>query len=385
MTSPEAAELAAVDAALADQPVAAEHAELAALALLLRDDKPQPTATWAAALDRRAKDGFPARPRRRLRINLGWASPIAAVAGLLLPLIVIGLIAGSGGGGSDDSGESASSGSGGGASSGAAQEGGAGSLAPEAASSQRADSSDSAVAPAPPTPRGGGDPGSDGRRSRSVERSASLTLAAPPRDIDRVASGVGRVAASLGGFVSASSITSSDGGTLDLRVPSNRLDDAIERISRLADVRRLSRESLDITSSVVSARERLNDARAERKSLLRQLEDAVTVNETESIRARLRIVSGEIASARTRLRRVDNRARFANVTVALEAERGGAAGGSWTPGDAADDAVRVLEVAAGVLVIAAAVLLPLALAGLLGWGGRRALTRRRRERALDMA
>jgi hypothetical protein len=384
MTSPEAAELAAVDAALADQPVAAEHAELAALALLLRDDTPQPTATWAAGLDRRVKDGFPARPRRRLRINLGWASPIAAVAGLLLPLIVIGVIAGSSGGGSDDSGESASSGSGGGASAGQ-QEGGSGSLAPDAAAPQSADSSGSAVAPAPPAPRGGGDPGSDGRRSRSVERSASLTLAAPPRDIDRVASGVGRVAASLGGFVSASSITSSDGGTLDLRVPSNRLDDAIERISRLADVRRLSRESLDITSSVVSARERLNDARAERKSLLRQLEDAVTVNETESIRARLRIVSGEIASARTRLRRVDNRARFANVTVALEAQRGGEAGGSWTPGDAADDAVRVLEVAAGVLLIAAAVLLPLALAGLLGWGGRRALTRRRRERALDMA
>jgi hypothetical protein len=378
MTSPEAAELEAVDAALADRPVDPRHAELAELALLLRDDRPQPTATWAAKLDRKVEQGFPARPRRRLRINLGWMSPIAAVAGLLLPLVVIGLIASSGGdqedAGTGASGESApaisqeDAGSSGAAE--PADDAGAGQAAPESS--------------APPLRQSDGDPGSDARRTRSVERSAALTLATPPREIDGVASGIGRVASSLGGFVSASSITSSDGGTLDLRLPSSRLDDAIERISRLADVRRLSRESLDITSSVASARERLNDARAERKSLLRQLEDAVTVNETESIRARLRTVSREIARARTQLRRVNNRARFANVEVTLVAERGGAEeGGAWTAGDALDDAVRVLEVAAAVLVIA--VLLPLGIAALLAWLAHRALIRRRRERALDMA
>ena len=47
--------------------------------------------------------------------------------------------------------------------------------------------------------------------------------------------------------------------------------------------------------------------------------------------------------------------------------------------------MRVLEVAAGVAVIAAAVLLPLLIAWLLGWLARRGVTRRRRERALDMA
>jgi hypothetical protein len=45
----------------------------------------------------------------------------------------------------------------------------------------------------------------------------------------------------------------------------------------------------------------------------------------------------------------------------------------------------VLEVIAGVAVIAAAVMLPLLVAWLLGWLARRGLTRRRRERALDMA
>ena len=111
----------------------------------------------------------------------------------------------------------------------------------------------------------------------------------------------------------------------------------------------------------------------------------MTVNETESIRARLEIVSREISSARRSLRRVNNQANFADVSVQLVPRSSDVDEGAWTPGDAFDDAVRVLEVGAGVLVIASAVLLPIALVWLLAWLGRRTAVRRRRERALDMA
>ena len=96
-------------------------------------------------------------------------------------------------------------------------------------------------------------------------------------------------------------------------------------------------------------------------------------------------MSREIASARHALRRVNNRANFADVSVELVRRGEDDEGGAWTPGDAFDDAMRVLEIAAGVLVVAAAVLLPLALFSLLAWLARRGVTRRRRERALDMA
>jgi hypothetical protein len=86
---------------------------------------------------------------------------------------------------------------------------------------------------------------------------------------------------------------------------------------------------------------------------------------------------------------VVNRARYANVSVELVADRGGAAApaddGRWTPGDAVRDAGRVLEVVAGVAVIVLAVLLPFALIAALGMLGARLTARRRRERALDMA
>ena len=376
MTSPETLELEAVDSALAGRYVAPEHAELADLALLLRDDRPEPDPGWATHLDRRVEAGFPSRPReRKLWIWFRNVSPALGLAACVL--LVIGVATLPSGG--DDEGGGSDAGS-----TGAPEE-----SAPANGEADRADLDAPAVqdsALQPKSRAGGGDPSSDRRRARAEQRSASLTLAAPRREIDGVSTQVADVAANLGGFVQSSTISSQQGGSLELRVPSNRLETAIQRISRLGRVRELSRRSVDITANVVSARERLSDARAERKSLLVQLANAVTVNETESIRARLEIVSREISSARRALRRVNNEANFANLSVAVVPRAGGDdEEGAWTPGDAFDDALRVLEDAAGVAVIAAAVLLPLALIWLLAWLGHRGVVRRRRERALDMA
>jgi hypothetical protein len=83
---------------------------------------------------------------------------------------------------------------------------------------------------------------------------------------------------------------------------------------------------------------------------------------------------------------VENRADYANLSVEVVPERAAAvAPGAWTPRDAWHDAVRVLEVAAGIALIAFAVALPLVLLGAPAWIATRRLTQRRRERALDIA
>ena len=51
--------------------------------------------------------------------------------------------------------------------------------------------------------------------------------------------------------------------------------------------------------------------------------------------------------------------------------------------DALDDAARILEVTAGVLLVGLALALPLGLVGLLVWFAGRQAAQRRRERALD--
>jgi hypothetical protein len=359
MTSPETLELEAVDAALAGRYVAPEHAELAELALLLRDDRPQPRPVWATQLDRRVDAGFPARPKpRREWVWLRKAAPVVAIFAVFVPIVALAALTGGGG----DNGSTSSSAGGGGGASTAAE-----------------------TAPVQPLPRDSSASGALSAPNRKVERNVQMTLAAPRRQIDSAAAQIGDITADVGGFVARSHVSSAEGADLQLKVPTRNLDSAVQRISKVAKVRGLSRNSQDITGEYVSARSRLADARAERKSLLKQLASATTLNETESIRARLRDVSREIAVARNSLKRVSNRASFADVSVTLVATHGEAAGGAWTPGDAFHDALRVLEVIAGVLLIAAAVALPLVIAWLLGWLARRGYTRRRRERALDMA
>jgi hypothetical protein len=83
---------------------------------------------------------------------------------------------------------------------------------------------------------------------------------------------------------------------------------------------------------------------------------------------------------------VQTRIRLVPVNVEIRGERGvdsGGGGGGWGIGDAFHDAGRVLTVIAGILLISAAVLAPLALVGGLAWITARAVVRRRREDALE--
>jgi Domain of unknown function (DUF4349) len=369
--------------------------ELAELGELLREDPPRPDPTWARRLDSRAAAGFPRPPRRS-----PWAvlrshrrALIPAVSFACVALLVVGLasvnlssddMAGSGGGGSGAaSGGSESAGGGGGS---------------DAGSAGSADSAGSTSLAAPrmkaaPVP-GGGSAASDGRRSRAQERSAALTLAARPRQIERVAAGILRVTDAAGGFVASSSVASGagSGGSFELRIPNPRLNRALADLSKLARVRERTQATRDITAETVSARGRLREAQREREGLLRALANATTINETDAVKARLRAVNARIASARGSVRRLANRASYANVSVELVSERGAAGvggdgvhDGRWTPGDALEDAVRVLEVAAGIAVIVLAIALPLGLLAAFAALLARMLGHRRRERALDMA
>jgi hypothetical protein len=238
------------------------------------------------------------------------------------------------------------------------------------------------VGPLPPSAPA---PRADGRSRRSVERSAELVLATRPRGIDRAAAEIIRVTDELGGYVVSSTVSSNSSGQFELRVPERKLQTALSRLSRVAKVRERTQSAKDITGAVVSVRERLKDARTERRSLLRQLAAATTTNQTASIRARLRLVSGQIAAAKRDLSHVKSRATRSTIAVTLLADRSrsddGAAG--WTPGDALDDAMRILEVTAGVLLVGLALLLPLGLVALLVWLAARQASQRRRERALD--
>jgi hypothetical protein len=369
-----AAELEALEAALAGDPAA--EPELAGLVRDVRAEAPVMAPDYRARLDRRVERGFErALPRRRLPSPRPWV-PALGVAGCVLAALVAVVL--SAGGGSNDSASSSS--------------GGGGTAAPPAALEKSSDSAKSssgasgtagspalaAPAPGPAAPA----------RQRRVERSTRLELTTT--DVQAAGDGVVRATQASGGFVQSSQVATGDGhstASFVLRVPTSHLDDALARLSRLGHVRSLQQSADDITNLYNSASTRLAEARAERRGLLRALSKATSAQEISSLRARIADNRRALQRYQRQFDAVRNRADYATIGVEVTgvARKHAAVpgGGSWTPGDAAHDAVRVLEVSAGVALIALAILVPLSLVGAAGGFAAAAVRRRRREAALS--
>ena len=421
-------ELEAVEAAL--RAGAPDHPdpfvrEMQDLGLLLQAEASEPDAEFAEALEQRMREGFPAKPgsARALadEVRSGLAGAVAwprnavrrlpsprrmlPAAGAVVTVVVIGfglasvdLNSGSqddggDGGGSVEpsdlgSGGSSAGGGGGESAPGTAQDEAARSSAEPAVPLAQPDASQSARsgagAIAPPSPGGGFAPG---RSNRKVERSISMTLEAPDEDIPALAQDVTQVTNRHGGFVLSSTLNSDEEGAngfFELRIPAGRLRPALADLAGLATVRSQSQSGQDVTRRHVTTRDRLQSARAERRSLLRRLEVAETDEEAESIRRRLDIVAGEINGLRGLLRDLRLRTDYAVVSVDLAGTEGdsgsGGAGGSFD--DAVSDAGDLVVGLAGVLIRVLAIALPLALIAGLGWLATSLLRRRRRESVL---
>lgn len=400
-------DLAAVETALASGAATHEDPavrELQELALRLEADAARPEPAFAEELRGRMETGFPPASRSaRARAEAARARQQAAlkrlsapgaptrfarrfllpVAGVGIPLLlIVGAIValegppGSNGGSDDDSASSAAGGI-----EELADGGGAG----RAESPPRSGPDSAAVAPSEPLPSGSGF--APGHRNRKIERTFSLELEVPLNEMARVADQVTAVTDRHGGFVLSSSVSSGEdggGGDFSLRIPTAQLRPALRDLAELAPVIRQSQEGRDVTREHVTAKDRLQAARAERRSLLRRLAVADTDEEAEALRRQLDLLAGEINGLRAQLRELRLRTDYAVVTVSLlvpgDQDDGGSGLGSFD--DAMDDAGRLLAGFAGVLIRALALAVPLVLIALIAWLGTRAARRRRRESAL---
>jgi hypothetical protein len=367
-----ARELAALDAALAGEPVDPDLAELEALVRDARDVRPAPSAAFAARLDERAAGEFP-RPAggrtplsERLRPSRRMLLPAMGATASVVLVVGIGVAVVDGGDG-------------------AKRVNDASTLTRQATPGPGAAKSESVAPAAPPAAATAG--AATAGAARRVERRATLVLTAPSDRIDEVSQRVITVTDGVDGIVASSSVSSGDGGqggaTFTLKVPADKLSTALSQLSRLAHVRSRTETGDDITDAFNASRARLAQALAERQSLLKQLANATTPNQAESIRVRLRINGQAIDQARAALKDVRTRANYATVQLSVE-PRGsdGGTGAGWTPDDALGDAQRILEVSLGVVVVGTAALLPLGALALATGVGARALRRRRREQAL---
>lgn len=411
---------AVIDRTLAGDPIATGYPlerELQELTLALSAEAPEPDAAFAEQLDERVVLGFPRDGRRarlafaRARLAAGArrlgtrnAQLAGAAASVAIVLAVAVSLAG------DDASQHAdvrtvdrpAAGAAGGASADAV-------IAPERHRSQRRLGAAPAATAireqrlAPPTvtrnflrtsapggtsvmPRPGFAPGQSERR---IERSASLTLAAPVDRLDRVADRIDAVTQSHRGFVLESSLATGRGGAttgghFELRIPAARLRPALGDLAKLGQVRARTQAGEDVTATFVTVGDRLEAARAERRGLLTRLEAASTDNEATSLRLQLDANAREVNRHQARLRSMRVRTNYANVSVTLEPRDGeGAAAPGDGLGGALDDALATLGDSLELAIRALGVAIPLALLALAAALAARAFQRRRREAALS--
>ena len=276
-----AAELEAIDATLAGEPVAPRHAEVAELALLLVATRPEPQAEFAALLDAQVSSRFapvtttpPAGFRARFS---SWFGPVAGLAAGAVAVVLAVVVLGSGGGGSSSS---SSAGSAAPPVPSRTAKSPSRALTPEAAPTA-AQSSATTTASAPaPAPNG-----------RKVTQSAQLALSAPPSHIDSVAQEVFDVVGRENGVVNSSNVTASSTGyaQFQLSVPSSALAATMTSLSQLryASVSSRTDSTQDVNGQYLSDQRQLADDRALRTSLLKQLANATTQAQIDSLNAQI--------------------------------------------------------------------------------------------------
>jgi hypothetical protein len=369
----------------------------------LRAERPKVDPDFARKLDDWAAAGFPRGgelgPRHRTR-GLGalparrgagsgsrfrpqrWLAPAGGLAALIA--LVVGISSLDMSGSSDDSADS------GGAT--ALQE-----QAPPPASTPTPDIGDAAgggdearalTAPAKAIPPAGARP-DHGKIAQDV----NLALATAPDDFRDTADGVLDVVDDNDGFVLESSVSGGDPdvegakpgrANFEIRIPAGQLQSAIAGLSDLGHVVSRTDGTQDITSRFNSAKRRIATYTQARDRLLQRLEDATTETEQNAIKAQLRIVEFQLDAAQRDLGSAQQRVHLVPVTVTVSADDSVSGGdGGWGIDDALDDAGKVLTVGAGVLVISAAVLLPLAILVALSLGIADRARHRAREQALD--
>ncbi len=142
-------------------------------------------------------------------------------------------------------------------------------------------------------------------------RSARLTLAV--FEVDKRMDMAAAVASELGGYLALRSERE-----LTVRVPRERFDQALERLTKLGDVLHRSVVAEDVTDQYVDLELRLRNAQAVRARLEKLLEQA-TVRDAVEIHKELAKVTDEIERLEGKLKLLRDRVAYSTIAVRFEA------------------------------------------------------------------
>ena len=235
-------------------------------------------------------------PVRRRGWDIGWWPIAAAAVGLLVVAGLIGLIA-TNGGLSNDSGNGVG---GGDAARRAVVPGTAPSVTPVAAGPSLH---------APDVP-GGTD-------ISKIIRDGTMSIQVAKDEFSDAFAAVTRIAGNNGGFVLSSQIRGHRAGSLTLRIPAKRFDEAMLALREIGVVQAQSITGKDVTAAFIDLRARLENAIGQRTVLRNLMARATTIQETITVQSHLSRVELQIEQIQGQLNVIENQVAEATGRVDL--------------------------------------------------------------------
>jgi len=297
--------------------------------------------------------------RRRWSWEVGWGTIAASVVGLLVVAGLIGLIATSGGlGGSSDDGAALAS-------------------STPASAGQRGENYGASGA----TGATGGDDGkvvagtAPGEQTGDVSkiiRDGTMSIQVAKDGFSAGFAAVTRIAQNNGGFVLSSQIRGQRTGTLTLRIPAKRFDDAMLALRDIGVVQAQSITGKDVTAQFIDLRARLQNAIGQRAVLRNLMARATTIQETITVQSRLSNVELQVEQIQGQLNFIEDQVAEATVRVEIhekDAPQTQQASDVENPslGTAWDRSIQGFLNVVSTVVIGLGYLLPIGLLGLGVW------------------
>lgn len=168
------------------------------------------------------------------------------------------------------------------------------------------------------------DIGKDGTLTqRKVVKNGSLKLLV--KKVEETAEKIQNLAGRLNGFVGNSDIFEASSGiksgSVVIRVPADRFNEAMEEIKKLAiKVERETANTQDVTEQYIDLEARLKSYRAEEEQYLQIMRKAQTVEETLLVSQRLGEVRTRIEGAEGALQYLSRQVDMSTISVTLTAE-----------------------------------------------------------------
>ena len=154
-------------------------------------------------------------------------------------------------------------------------------------------------------------------QQRIIVRTVAMELVVI--DVSGTLDAVAGVAQEFGGWVVSSDRTQKHRGVTSIRVPADRLDEAVLRLRSLAlEVEAEVSTSRDVTDEYVDTTARLTNLLATEEALLNLFEKALKVEDALKVQTELTRIQGEMERLRGRIKFLEETSAFSLITVTLE-------------------------------------------------------------------